>query len=281
MPWCYARVPDNIDDRHANTESPMTAPSTYRSVVHDLVSLIEQQYGNRLADETLESALGPFADLYRQAKALTTEERASTVFVSRGPDGIHDASILNTGLSDVSVVVVDETISDKSGPLISIGRDDGTVFSATVKMVIPSPTDFDTDRVLEYAKREPFSNGRQVLSGVERAIATFTRWKKDSRADHYKLLKTANDAISEHGMDAYLDYLSDAVVSFKAGLLSRAKKLEPNLDESSTEAKLQAWMKEVFGPDKAEMAIAAAVYERGVDRVLEVFETEPTMSPSI
>ncbi len=259
----------------------MTNPATYRSVVHDLVALIENQYGDRISKETLDSALGIYADVYRQAKSLTTDEPTPTMFVSMGEGGAYNASITNSGLSDITVVVVDETKYDKDGTLLSISRDDGTVFSAKVKMLIPNATEFDADRVLEVAKREPVSNSLPFYSGIELAINTFLQWKEDSRPDHYKLLKTASDAISEHGFDAYSDYLLDALVEFKAGMLARAKKREPLCDEAANEVKLMAWMKETFSDDEPEMAIAAAVYERGIDRVMESFETKPVSGPSI
>jgi hypothetical protein len=259
----------------------MSNQHTYRSVVQNLVAALEKEHGDNLSGWGIDAALGPLAAVYRQAKALTTDEQAPTMFVTREPDGRHDASIADAGLSDITVVFVDKTIFDKDGPLVSIGRNDGTVFSATVKMVQPSLSDFDTDKVVNISKRDPYSNGTRVLSGMERAIDIFTRWMNDSRPDHYKLLKTAVEAINQYGLDAYSEYLADAVADFKIGMLARARKLDPDSSEATHQKQLTTWLEETYSPDKPEIAMAVIVYEQGIDRVMETFETEPVHGPSI
>jgi hypothetical protein len=259
----------------------MSHQATYRSVVQNLVAALEKEHGDSLSGWGVDAALGSLADVYRQAKQLTKDEPAPTIFVTREPDGRHDASVANAGLSDISVVFVDKTIFDKDGPLISIGSDDGMVFSATVKMVQPSPTTFDIDKVLDVSKRNPYRNSMHVFTGMERAIDTFTRWMNDSRPGHHKLLKTAVEAINEHGLDAYSDYLADAVTDFKTGMLGRARKFDPDTSDATHEKQLADWMEVAYSPDKPEMAISVIVYEQGIDKVMDTFENEPVKGPSI
>jgi hypothetical protein len=258
----------------------MSDQTTYRSIVRDMIAAIEKEHGDKLEGWGIGAALGELGDVYRQAKALMTDERANTVFVTREADGRHDASINNSALSDLKVVFVDKTIFDKDGSLISITRDDSTVFSATVKMVIPSATDFDTGKVFEVAQRDPYSKGLPALSGMERSIAKFMEWSKDI-PNHQKLLMTASEAINEHGFDAYSDYLTDAIVEFKAGMMVRAQKADPENDPAIHEQQLLDWLSKAHVSETTGVAIAAAVYERGMDKVMETFETAPTRGPTI
>jgi hypothetical protein len=259
----------------------MSSQPTYRSVVQNLVAALEKEHGDNLSGWGIDAALGSLADVYRQAKALTTDEQAPTMFITREPDGRHDASIANAGLSDITVVVVDKTIFDKDGPLISIGSDDGMVFSATVKMVQPSPTNFDTEKVLDVAKREPYRNGVPVFTGMERSINQFLQWKKDSRPFHLDILQKACNAISEHGFEAYSDVFTDGFDRFKASLLKKAKQHEPGSDEDVNEARMKGWLNESFSVEDTENAVVVAIYELGMDRVQEALEVEPSNSPSI
>lgn len=128
----------------------MSSPSTYRSVVHNLIAVIEKQYGNNLSED-LDGALGSVAEVYRQAKSLVTDEPTPAMFISLAEGGIYAASITNSGLRDVEVFVVDETNNDRDGTLASITHVEGTVFSARVKKLLPSAVQFDAARVMEVA----------------------------------------------------------------------------------------------------------------------------------
>jgi hypothetical protein len=259
----------------------MSSQPTYRSVVQNLVAALEKEHGDNLSGWGIDAALGSLADVYRQAKALTADERASTVFITREADGRHDASITNIGLGDVTVVVVDKTIFDKDGSLISIAHEDGTVFSATVKMIEPSPTDFDTDKVVDVAKREPYRKGVAVFTGMEHSINQFLQWKKDSRPYHFDILRKADEAISEHGFEAFSDVFTDGFDRFKASLLKKARQHEPDSDEAVNEEKMNGWLNESFSVEDPENAVVVAIYELGMDRVQEALEVEPSNSPSI
>jgi hypothetical protein len=259
----------------------MSTPNTYRSVVQNLVAALEKEHGGNLSGWGIDAALGPLADVYRQAKTLTTDEQAPTVFITRDTDGRHDASIANDGLADVNVIVVDKTIFDKDGSLISITHEDGTVFSATVKMIEPSPTNFDVEKVIDVAKREPYRNGAPAISGMDRAIDQFLRWKNDSRPYHLNILQKANEAISEHGIEAYGDVLVEGYDRFKAALLKKAKQYEPGSSETDNEAKMNGWLDANFSVEGVENSVVVAIYELGLDRVQESIEAEPVKGPSI
>lgn len=254
---------------------------TYRSVVHNLVASIESRYAEAIEQGKLDEALGPFADVYNQAKVLTENETSPTMFISIAEGGIYDASITNSGLSDISVVVVDETNYDRHGSLMSVGHEDGTVFSARVKRLLPTAVHFDTERVLEVAEKHSYQNGIPISVGLTQAIINLQNWTQGTRPYLTNFLSMAEDLISDGNADTFADFLKEAGNEFKTTLLAKIEEVASPSDAAMNESRLEEWLNDNFTLEETGNAVLAAIYVKGFAGVQEAFDASQsnTLAP--
>lgn len=259
----------------------MSSQPTYRSVVFNLVEAIEKQHGGPLPDDQLAALLGPLDGVYRDAKALAAEDTVPRLFVSYAQGGAYAASATDPGLSDVELVVVDQTGADKSGDLMSVTHADGTVFSAWVKTLVQSPVHFDTGKVLSGAKWNRYKQGEPYYSGMDSAIVSFMEWRDENRRANDSVLRAGVEAIQENGAETYEAFIADVMAEFKMALLSVAKDIEPDDDLKVSENRLETWVNEKFRWIESEMVISAAIYVRGIESVEEAFSVGQGTAPSM
>lgn len=255
-------------------EVSMTTPATYRSVARDLIAAIEKEYPD-LAKS------GALSEVYKRAKELVTDEATPTLFVSVTEAGAYDASISNYGLSDIAVVVMDETLKDESGLRMTVEHVDGSSYQAAVKMLVPTEAHFDAEAVVKNAVDRSFANGSPTVSGIERAIQEFVEWKSETAGFNGKLVGKVNDAICENGFALYSDYLVDTYGDFKAALLAKAEEFDPSSDYDHNDAFLSAWLERDFSASDTSNVVIAAIYEKGTDSVSDLLDREPENAPSI